>query len=559
MIRHIVLFVIVFSTVLAIFAFLNHQRFEHSVRLTKTAYINKVEQTAKYISAMYFQRDATFRSLVQNDVKSIEKLFTDIKQEFPEIKEIRVIQTDQRVSKLYEIESSSETLIFKFSIYTENLSLYVPNKAFLVIVDPQELLYSIGVRNIKIDKTGKDFVLGLKYQRTSMDLDFFSFLNASLVALMVLLYSMWSKTRTKFLVERTLWKKTKRERKALQIMMDLTEKYLQGKIQESYQTLLEKAIEIVPGAQGGTVLVRENDRYVYVASAGYDLKELSKISFSVEEIAQWSSNEFFIRTGLKKYDESTVAVDKLEILKTAGRIGDIKSTLIVPVKIKSQTMLLFNLDNFEREDAFWDESVELARLFANHLGMVLEKINLERQLKEQQQIMEYLSFHDTLTGLANRRMFEEFGEKLISLAKREGKKVSVLFMDLCKFKKINDEHGHQIGDEVLRIIGGRLQKIIRGSDLVSRFGGDEFVMILYDCSPVEAEKFVQRMIETVKEPIKIDDKEFHISANVGIAEYPQDGENIDQLIRNSDSAMYYAKKHELTYVRMFRNRKQLSE
>lgn len=557
--RHIVLFVIVLSAVLVILAFLNHQRFEHSVRLTKTAYLNKVDQMAKYISAMYFQRDATFRSLVQNDVKSIEKLFTDIKQEFPEIKEIRVIETDQRVSKLYEIELSSESLIFRFGIYTENLSLYTPNKAVLAIIDPQELLYSIGVRNIKIDKTGKDFVLGLKYQRTSMDLDFFSFLNASLVALMVLLYSMLSNTRTKFLVERSLWKKTERERKALQIIMDLTEKYLQGKIQESYQTLLERAIEIVPGAQGGTVLVRENDRYVYVASAGYDLKELSKISFSAEEIAQWSSNEFFIRTGLKKYDESAVPVDKLEILKTAGRIGDIKSTLIVPVKIKSQTMLLFNLDNFEREDAFWDESVELARLFANHLGMVLEKINLERQLKEQQQIMEYLSFHDTLTGLANRRMFEEFSEKLISLAKREGKKVSVLFMDLCKFKKINDEHGHQIGDEVLRIIGGRLQKIIRGSDLVSRFGGDEFVMILYDCSSVEAEKFLQRMIETVKEPIKIDDKEFRISANVGIAEYPQDGENIDQLIRNSDSAMYYAKKHELTYVRTFRNRKQLSE
>lgn len=550
MIRQIVLFIIVFGIILSIFALLNHQRFEHSIQLAKTAYLTKVEQTAKYVSAMYFQRDTTLRMFFLNDMRSIEKLFTDIKQEFPEIVELKILQVNQYTNKLYQIEPLDENLAIKFNIYTENLNLYVPGKVVLALMNSQEILNSLNIKNIKISRTGKDFVLGLKYVRTSLDLDIFSFLNTSLLALMVLLYSVWSNTKTKFLVERALWKKTERERKALETVLDLTGRYLQGKIDQPYQILLEKAMEIVPGAQGGTVLVKENQSYIYVASFGYDLKELSKISFTAHEISQWTSGEFSIRTSPKWYDESNISSERFEILRKFGRIDEIKSTLIVPVKIRSKIMLLFNLDNFEKEDAFTDESVGLAKLFANHLGIVLEKISLEKQLMEQQQIMEYLSFHDTLTGLANRRMFEEFSEKVISLAKREGKKVSVLFMDLCKFKKINDEYGHQIGDEVLKIVGSRLEKIIRGSDLVSRFGGDEFVMILYDCSTAQAENFVQRVIKVLQEPIQICGKDFHISANIGMAEYPTDGDNIDQLIRNADSAMYYAKKQNLSCARV---------
>ncbi len=505
---------------------------------------------AKYISAMYFQRDYTFELFSKNDIQSIEKLFTGIKQEFSQIKELKILQTNQYTDRLYQIETFDENLMIRFNIYTEDLSLYMPGKVVLAVVDSQEILDFLGIKNIKISKSGKDFVFGLKYQRTTSDLDVFSFLNSLLVSIIVFLYSIWSDIRVKFSIHRALFKKAERERKALEVIMDLTGKYLEGKIDKPYQVLLEGAIDIVPGAQGGTVLVRENERYFYVAAVGYDLKELSKISFTVQEVSHWTSEDFFIRKNLKQYDESNVPAERLEILKKFGRIDEIKTTLIVPVKIKSEVVILFNLDNFEKEDAFTEESVKLAKLFANHLAIVTQRINLEKQLLEKQELMEYISFHDALTGLANRRMFEEFGEKMISLAKREGKKASVLFMDLCKFKKINDEYGHQFGDEVLKIIGSRLEKTIRGSDLVSRFGGDEFVMILYDCSAAEAERFVQRLIELIEEPINIDGKILHVSANVGIAEYPQDGEDIDQLIRNADSAMYYAKKNNLICARV---------
>lgn len=550
MIRQVFLFVIVFVVVLTVLALMNHQRFEHSFELAKILYSTRVEQMAKYISAMYFQRDYTFKLFSKNDIQSIEKLFTGIKQEFSQIKELKILQINQYTDRLYQIETFDENLMIRFNIYTEDLSLYVPGKVVLAVVDSQEILDFLGIKNIKISKSGKDFVFGLKYQRTTSDLDVFSFLNSLLVSIIIFLYSIWSDIRAKFSIHRALFKKAERERKALEVIMDLTGKYLEGKIDKPYQVLLEGAIDIVPGAQGGSVLVRENERYFYVAAVGYDLKELSKISFTVQEISQWISEDFFIRKNLKQYDESNVSAERLEILKKFGRIDEIKATLIVPVKINSEVVILFNLDNFEKEDAFTEESVKLAKLFANHLAIVMQRINLEKQLLEEQELMEYISFHDALTGLANRRMFEEFSEKMISLAKREGKKVSVLFMDLSKFKKINDEYGHQFGDEVLKIIGSRLGKTIRGSDLVSRFGGDEFVMILYDCSADEAERFVQRLIELIEEPINIEGKILHVSANVGIAEYPQDGENIDQLIRNADSAMYYAKKNNLICARV---------
>ncbi|MEJ5230474.1 MAG: sensor domain-containing diguanylate cyclase, partial [Pseudothermotoga sp.] len=227
------------------------------------------------------------------------------------------------------------------------------------------------------------------------------------------------------------------------------------------------------------------------------------------------------------------------------RIDEIKSTLIVPVKLKNEVVLLLNLDNFESEEAFTEESVELAKIFANHLGIVLQRKNLEKTILEQRELMEYLSYHDALTGLANRRMFEEYSQKIISLAQREGKKVTVLFMDLKHFKQINDIHGHQVGDEVLRIIGSRLEKSLRESDLISRFGGDEFVIILYDCSSEDLNRLLERIIRVVEEPVEIAGEIFRISCNIGVARYPDDGTEIDQLIRKADMAMYRAKSKSL--------------
>lgn len=222
--------------------------------------------------------------------------------------------------------------------------------------------------------------------------------------------------------------------------------------------------------------------------------------------------------------------------------------MVVPVIVEGETIMAFNLENFEREDAFDEKSLELARLFANYLAMVFARMKQEERLLEQQKVLEHLSSRDPLTNLLNRRAFEEYGEKMLSLAKRESKSIALLFMDLNHFKNINDEHGHGLGDRALTLIGSRLSQVLRQSDLLARFGGDEFVALIYDCDKERALTIAERIVQTVEEPIRVEDMKVNVGVSVGIALYPTDAQELDQLIRLADVAMYFAKKRSLKIV-----------
>jgi GAF domain-containing protein len=168
-----------------------------------------------------------------------------------------------------------------------------------------------------------------------------------------------------------------------------------------YQLILEKAIEVVPNAQAGSVLLKKQDKYVYVAAVGYDLAELSKIEYSESVQKKWLEKPIKKKNdmvGFNREDEKT-----LEILKKHGRIEEIMCSLVVPAQIGDEIVLSFNLENFEREDAFDEESLQIAKLFANYVGMVFLKIKQDEQIMQQQRMMEYLYNHDALTGLLNRR------------------------------------------------------------------------------------------------------------------------------------------------------------
>jgi len=212
------------------------------------------------------------------------------------------------------------------------------------------------------------------------------------------------------------------------------------------------------------------------------------------------------------------------------------------VRIKNEIALVMNLDNFERNDAFDENSIIMAKVLANVLGIIFSRLELENQLREKNQLLEYMSYHDTLTNLPNRRLLEEFAEKMLTLAKRENKPLSILFMDLDRFKPINDVYGHQMGDEVLKLVAKRLEKFGRSSDTISRYGGDEFVILAYDCSKQDATALAERLVKAIEEPMKIDQLTLQLSASVGIATFPEDGGELTKLIRLADERLYMAKK-----------------
>jgi len=153
-----------------------------------------------------------------------------------------------------------------------------------------------------------------------------------------------------------------------------------------------------------------------------------------------------------------------------------------------------------------------------------------------------ITFHDALTGLPNRVLFEQHLAQGLIQAKRHGLGLAVLFFDIDNFKSINDSYGHDLGDKVLLMVANRLRSLIREEDTVSRWGGDEFICLLLE---VKQEADVTRLAEKIVNQIAVD-FEFNrivisIRASIGIAIYPSDGETADILFKNADMAMFKAK------------------
>jgi len=172
-------------------------------------------------------------------------------------------------------------------------------------------------------------------------------------------------------------------------------------------------------------------------------------------------------------------------------------------------------------------------------------INIQNELKKQKEILDYKAHHDSLTGLANKSLFEDRLRQSISKAKRHNKQFALLFIDLNKFKWINDNIGHDAGDMVLKHIALRVNKSIREEDTFARIGGDEFTIIMESViDTVEVKIFAQKILKNIEEPIIYSDNELSVSASIGISIYPDDSDDSDdmiQLIKYADMAMYDAK------------------
>ncbi|WP_180994189.1 putative bifunctional diguanylate cyclase/phosphodiesterase [Bacillus sp. Marseille-P3661] len=162
--------------------------------------------------------------------------------------------------------------------------------------------------------------------------------------------------------------------------------------------------------------------------------------------------------------------------------------------------------------------------------------------KEYQEKIEHLAYHDHLTGLPNRFLLNRQLEETLANYKGTNNKLSLLFIDLDRFKFINDTMGHKLGDNLLIQVSERLVKNVRDGDVVARQGGDEFLVLLKNGDSSHAQEVAERILKCFTIPFIIDGEEFYSSPSIGISTYPNDGEDADTLIKNADKAMYLAKK-----------------
>jgi len=175
-------------------------------------------------------------------------------------------------------------------------------------------------------------------------------------------------------------------------------------------------------------------------------------------------------------------------------------------------------------------------LLERAIRYAIERHRAERRLAE-------LAQFDQLTGLANRVLFRDYLLKTLARAERHRQLVAVMLLDLDRFKTVNDTYGHEAGDLLLRQIAQRLRSSVRESDLVARLGGDEFTVVMDSVSePGVIAGFANRLLDVVRQPIRLGGCEVVVSASIGISVYPTDVDSIDELLASADAAMYRAKR-----------------
>lgn len=178
-------------------------------------------------------------------------------------------------------------------------------------------------------------------------------------------------------------------------------------------------------------------------------------------------------------------------------------------------------------------------------GRITHFISTGKDISERMEIQErlqYLAHHDTLTDLPNRFLFIEHVKQAIALGPRKQSLMAVLFLDLDRFKLINDTLGHSVGDDAIRLAGERINRALRRGDMVARLGGDEFAILLQDlASADDIPRVIQHIQSALAQPMTLQDRDFYMSSSIGVSLYPHDGNDPQTLLRNADSAMYRAK------------------
>jgi len=209
----------------------------------------------------------------------------------------------------------------------------------------------------------------------------------------------------------------------------------------------------------------------------------------------------------------------------------------VPLRVENKIIGSMILQSYTDPKLYSKKDIKLMEFVSQQIATAIERKQAEEKLK-------FLSLYDSLTRLPNRVLFYDRMRQEIAYAKREKKKFALMFLDLDNFKEVNDKFGHDIGDQLLQGVAKRFSKLLRKTDTICRLGGDEFIILLPRLAqPREnAVDVSQKILNSLNEPFLIKVKKICITTSIGIALYPDDGEEEEVLIKSADKAMYLAKK-----------------
>ena len=277
---------------------------------------------------------------------------------------------------------------------------------------------------------------------------------------------------------------------------------------------------------------------------GWDLYTISSINIDNKDIGSLvvitSMNEFVMHIAREAFFISLFIIFGVVLAYKYHTI--LSKEILTPIsKLNESTNIIIETKALTARVGVYnnDEIGELAKNF----NVMLDKLYQSHdELNKQKDLMAYKAHHDELTGLPNRALFNDRLEFALIKASRKESVVAVFFLDLDRFKEINDTYGHDAGDEVLKVFAQRLKESIRAEDTLARMGGDEFMIIIEDhINPDTSAVVAQKIVDAMKEPIELEADTIKLSTSIGIALYSKDAEEAQELIKNADLAMYDAK------------------
>ena len=306
-------------------------------------------------------------------------------------------------------------------------------------------------------------------------------------------------------------------------------------------SIVSRAMELLGGTSGGLYLYRpELDALEWAVSIGSNLAPIGSVLHRGEGLSGtvWETGQPHFVDDYQHWEGQAGTYEGYQFHATLG----------VPVRWGEEFLGVLDVLT-DPPRTFSSTDAELLDLFATQAAIAIANARLYEEAQQEiaerkraEKSVKYLAYHDALTGLPNRRLFNERLDLEIAHANRNRFKLAIMLLDLDHFKDVNDTLGHSVGDLLLKAAAQRLRGELRQSDTVARMGGDEFMLILPEIAGEEAAGTVAgKILEAFREPFEFDGHEMRITTSVGIALYPDDGKDVEVLMRNADIAMYRAK------------------
>ena len=317
-------------------------------------------------------------------------------------------------------------------------------------------------------------------------------------------------------------------------LLDINKYNKSGKITEIISFLGEsvKANRVFICYEANNLDDEKNEYYVWTS------EELEKEVEDEEQkliLEAWWKSELN-KTGFLDITDTNLLPVEAKGVKEILERQNTKRMIAVPMNGNSMKNGYLRIDLLEKHSVTSDDIIQTLSTVGNIIGKAIDK-----QLADIS--IEKMAYYDQLTQIPNRNLFEKYTDQWIKYSLRNNTFLGILFLDMDSFKNINDISGHNFGDLVLIQVAQKIQNCLRNADIVGRFGGDEFVIMIHQFhTKADIEKVAQKIMEQFKEPILIEDNELNVTVSIGISIFPEDGSDVDTLIKNADIAMYRAKK-----------------